>query len=55
MTLLPAPSHFAPGEGVAVASTGGIYLDTDANNGYSNVSALVFVPTVGRVRLLWKS
>lgn len=54
-TLLPSPSHFTIGEGVAVASNSAIYLDTDANNGFTNVSAIVKVTPAGRAVLVWKS
>ena len=54
-SLLPPPSHFTVGEGVAVASNGAIYLDADANNGFTNVSAIVRVTTAGRATLVWKS
>lgn len=54
-TLLPLPSHFTVGEGVAVAPNGSIYLAADANNGFTNVSAIVEVTTTGRAILVWKS
>ena len=54
-SLLPPPSHFTVGEGVAVAPNGAIYLDADANNGFTNVSAIVRVTTAGRATLVWKS
>jgi hypothetical protein len=54
-TLLPPPSHFTVGEGVAVAPNGAIYLDADANNGFSNVSAIVQVTPAGNAVLVWKS
>ncbi|MHB1209103.1 MAG: NHL repeat-containing protein [Acidimicrobiales bacterium] len=51
-TLLPSPSHFTVGAGVAVAGNGTIYLDTDANNGFTKVSAIVEVTTAGRAVLV---
>jgi hypothetical protein len=54
-TLLQPPSHFTVGEGVAVAPDGAIYLDADANNGFTNVSAIVQVTSAGHAALVWKS
>jgi hypothetical protein len=54
-TLLSPPSHFTVGEGVAVAPNGSIYLAADANNGFTNVSAIVQVTTTGHAILVWKS
>lgn len=54
-TLLQPPSHFTVGEGVAVAPNGAIYLDADANNGFTNVSAIVQVTSLGHAVLVWKS
>jgi hypothetical protein len=53
--LLPPPSHFTVGEGVAVAANGAIYLDADAGNGFTNVSAIVRVTSAGHAVLIWKS
>jgi hypothetical protein len=50
-TLLPRGSHFAVGEGAAVAPDGAIFLDTDANNGFSDVSAIVEMTARGRTEL----
>ena len=54
-TILPAPNYFTVGEGVAVAPNGTIYLVTDAQNGFSNVSAIVEVALDGRTHLVWMS
>lgn len=54
-TLLPPPSHFTVGESVAVAPNGAVYLDADANNGFTNVSAIVQVTSAGHAVLVWKS
>ncbi|MDE3030910.1 MAG: hypothetical protein KGI65_04730 [Acidobacteriota bacterium] len=54
-TLLAPPSHFTVGEGVAVAPNGSIYLDADAGNGFSSVSAIVRVTPAGHAVLVWKS
>ncbi len=54
-TILAPPSHFAIGQGLAVAANGTLYLDTDANNGFSTVSAIVEVAPSGRASLLWRS
>jgi len=54
-TLLPPPSHFTVGEGIAVTNNGTIYLDTDAGNGFSSESAIVQVSSDGRATLDWKS
>jgi hypothetical protein len=53
--LLPPPSHFTVGEGIAVTNNGTIYLDTDAGNGFSSESAIVQVSADGRATLDWKS
>jgi hypothetical protein len=52
--LLPR-GVFAAGEGTAVAPDGAVFLDTDANNGFSSVSAIVEVTGSGRSELVWKS
>jgi hypothetical protein len=54
-TLLPPPSHFTVGEGITVTAKGTIYLDADAGNGFSNVSAIVQVTSAGRATLIWRS
>lgn len=54
-TLLSLPSHFTVGEGAAVAPNGAIYLDADANNGFTNVSAIVQVTSAGHAVLVLKS
>ncbi len=53
--LLSRGSTFAAGEGTAVAPDGAVYLDTDANNGFSRVSAIVEITPAGRDELIWKS
>jgi hypothetical protein len=53
--LLPRGSHFAAGQGVAVGPSGAIFLDTDANNGFSSVSAIVEITPAGRDVVIWKS
>lgn len=53
--LLASPSHFTPGEGIAVAPNGALYLDADAGNGFTNVSAIVRVTAAGRAKVLWQS
>lgn len=54
-TVLARPNYFTVGDGVAVAPNGAIYLDAVANNGFSNVSAIVQLSPSGRVTLLWHS
>ncbi len=54
-TLLPRGSTFAAGEGTAVAFDGAVYLDTDANNGFSRVSAIEEITPSGRDVLIWES
>jgi hypothetical protein len=49
--MLGSHRCFPPGGGVAVASSGGIYLDTDAGNGFTSVSAIVEVTQAGRARV----
>jgi hypothetical protein len=55
LSTILAPSHFTVGEGVAAASDGSIYLDADAGNGFTSVSAIVRVTPDGRTLLVWKS
>lgn len=55
LSTVLAPSHFTVGEGVAVAPNGSIYLDADAGNGFTNVSAIVQVTSAGHAVLVWKS
>ena len=55
LSTMLAPSHFTVGEGVAVAPNGSIYLDADAGNGFTNVSAIVQVTSAGHAVLVWKS
>ncbi len=54
-TVLPPPSHFTVGEGIAVTHNGTVYLDTDGGNGFSNVSAIVQVTSNGHTTLVWES
>ena len=46
---------FIAGDGVAVAPDGDIYVDTNAGNAFTDVSALVQISPDGRVTTLWKS
>jgi hypothetical protein len=46
---------FIGGDGVAVAPDGDIFLDTNAGNSFTSVSALVRLTPSGRVSVLWKS
>lgn len=55
LSNLLLPSHFTVGEGVATSRNGVIYVDADANNGFTSVSAIVRITPSGRVHLLWKS
>jgi hypothetical protein len=38
-----------------VGPSGAIFLDTDANNGFSSVSAIVEITPAGRDVVIWKS
>lgn len=53
--LLPRGSTFAAGQGTAVAPSGAVFLDTESNNGFSSVSAIVEVTPSGHSELVWKS
>ncbi|MDA8290379.1 MAG: hypothetical protein M0Z33_01680 [Actinomycetota bacterium] len=53
--LLGAHDYFPSGGDVAVASNGDIYLDTDAGNGFTGVSAIVEVAPAGRARVVWEA
>ena len=53
--LLGPHNYLAPGGGVAVASNGDIYLDTDAGNGFTSVSAIVEVTATGHAHVVWKA
>jgi len=46
---------FIPGDGVAVGRNGDIYVDTNAGNGWTSVSAILELRPNGKVVALWKS
>ncbi len=46
---------FIEGDGVAVAPSGNIYVDTNTGNTFTTVSALVQVGPDGQVKSLWRS
>jgi hypothetical protein len=46
---------FIGGDGIAVTDTGSIYVDTNAGNTFTSVSAILEVSTSGRVKTLWRS
>jgi hypothetical protein len=53
--LISPDGTFAAGEGVATAPDGAVFLDTEAENGFSRVSAIVEVTPTGHEELIWKS
>jgi hypothetical protein len=53
--LLAQGSTFALGEGTAVAPNGTVFVDTDANNGFSRESAIAEISPSGRSELVWTS
>jgi hypothetical protein len=54
-TVLGPDNTFRDGVGVAAAYDGDIYLDTDAGNYFTRVSAIVSVTPSGQVTVVWKS
>ena len=46
---------FIGGDGIAVTNTGSIYVDTNAGNDFTSVSAILEVSPSGRVKTLWRS
>lgn len=46
---------FIGGDGIAVSSTGSTYVDTNAGNTFTSVSAILEVSASGRVKTLWHS
>lgn len=53
--LLGTHSSFPSGGDLAVASNGDIYLDTDAGNGFTSVSAIAEVTATGHAHVVWEA
>ncbi len=53
--LISPNNTFAVGEGTATAPDGAVFLDTQANNGFSGVNAIAKVTPTGHEELIWKS
>lgn len=50
------PSGCAPlHNGIAVPTAGDVFIDTDAGNGWTSVSAIAEVTPSGNVRAIWRS
>lgn len=46
---------FRAGNGIAVSTEGDVFIDTDAGNGWTDVSAIAEVTPTGNVRAIWRS
>jgi hypothetical protein len=46
---------FIGGDGIAVAPSGAIYIDTNTGNTFTTVSAILVITPQGRVKVVWKS
>jgi sugar lactone lactonase YvrE len=46
---------FRAGNGIAVSTNGDVFIDTDAGNGWTGVSAIAEVTPGGEVRAIWRS
>jgi hypothetical protein len=53
--LISPDGAFALGVGVATAPNGAVVLDTEANDGFSRVSAIAEITPAGHEELIWKS
>lgn len=46
---------FKPSNGIAVSTAGDVFIDTDAGNGWTSVSAIAEVTQSGQVHTVWRS
>jgi hypothetical protein len=53
--VLGGRGYFRPSNGIAVSTAGDVFIDTDAGNGWTSVSAIAEVTLSGKVRAIWRS
>jgi hypothetical protein len=53
--VLGGRGYFRPSNGIAVSTAGDVFVDTDAGNGWTSVSAIAEVTPRGRVGAIWRS
>ena len=53
--VLGGQGYFRPRNGIAVSTGGDVFIDTDAGNGWTSVSAIAEVTPSGSVRTIWRS
>jgi sugar lactone lactonase YvrE len=53
--VLGGRGYFRPSNGIAVSTAGDVFIDTDASNGWTSVSAIAEVTLNGNVRAIWRS
>jgi hypothetical protein len=55
MNIGSLENTFIGGDGVAVAPNGAIYVDTNAGNAFTSVTAILEFTTHGNVKTVWRS
>jgi hypothetical protein len=53
--VLGGRGYFRPSNGIAVSTAGDVFIDTDAGNGWTTVSAIAEVTPSGSVLAIWRS
>lgn len=53
--VLYGRGYFRPSDGIAVSTAGDVFIDTNAGNGWTSVSAVAEVTPSGDVRAIWRS
>jgi hypothetical protein len=53
--VLEGRGYFRPSNGIAVSTAGDVFIDTDAGNGWTSVSAIAEVTLSGKVQAIWRS